>query len=147
MIIRYNYINIYFYKTIKIFNLCHSPTRYIFNLPDDFIYLRKIKSMSVFNEIEKCGELHSSEFGFFNVLGTTVGTNGYQGGDAGHGGRTYICFEDLANTALEARVSKSEYGNTKVEILLGGDSELGCIIDSLRWAADTLESIANHSRE
>ena len=42
--------------------------------------------MADFNDKDRCGELHSSEFGTFNTLGVTVATNGYQGGDSGHGG-------------------------------------------------------------
>ena len=44
--------------------------------------------MADFNDKDRCGELRSSEFGTFNTLGVTVATNGYQGGDSGHGGRT-----------------------------------------------------------
>ena len=33
--------------------------------------------------------------------------------------------------------------NAKVEIMLGGDSVLDAIIESLRWAADRLEYINN----
>ena len=100
--------------------------------------------MASFNDIDKCGELHTGEFGVFNVLGITVATNGYQGGDSGHGGRTYISIEDLGSSDMDAKVSCNFNGNAKVEIMLGGDSELDTIIESLRWAADRLEYIKNH---
>lgn len=76
----------------------------------------------------------------------TVGTNGYQGGDSGHGSRTYICLEDLGSTDIDAAVSLNHDGYTKVEIMLGGDSELDSLIDTLRWAADRLETLKNTHR-
>ena len=100
--------------------------------------------MATFNDIERCGLLCSAEFGSFNTLGITVGTNGYQGGDSGHGGRTYICIQDLGSTDIDARVSRSSDDSLNVEIILGGDSELDSLIDSLRWAADSLEKIKKH---
>ena len=88
-------------------------------------------------------ELNSSEFGTFNTLGVIVATNGYQGGDSGQVGRTYICFEDLCSTDIDAVVSYGQDTNAKVEIMLGGDSELDSMIDALRWAADKLEELKN----
>ena len=99
--------------------------------------------MADFNDKDRCGELHSSEFGTFNTLGVTVATNGYQGGDSGHGGRTYISFEDLCSTDIDAVVSYGIDTNAKVEIMLGGDSELDSMIDALRWVADKLEDLKN----
>ena len=99
--------------------------------------------MADFNDKDRCGELHSSEFGTFNTLGVTVATNGYQGGDSGHGGRTYISFEDLCSTDIDAGVSVGPDTNSKVEIMLGGDSELDSVIEALRWAADKLEELKN----
>ena len=99
--------------------------------------------MADFNDKDRCGVLHSSEFGSFNTLGITVGTNGYHGGDSGHGGRTYICIQDLGCTDMNASVSKSSNSSPKVELILGGDSELDSIIEGLRWAADKLEELKN----
>ena len=99
--------------------------------------------MADFYDKDRCGVLHSAEFGSFNTLRITVGTNGYQGGDSGHGGRTYICLEDSGCTDIDARASVNSYGQTKVEMMLGGDSELDSIIEALRWAADKLEEIKN----
>ena len=99
--------------------------------------------MASFNDIDNCGTHHSEEFGFFNILGVTVATNGYHGGDSGHGGRTYISFEDLCSTDIDAIVTYGQDTNAKVEIMLGGDSELDSMIDALRWAADKLEDLKN----
>ena len=99
--------------------------------------------MADFNDKDRCGDPHSSEFGTFNILGVTVATNGYQGGDSGHSGRTYICFEDLCSTDIDAVVSYGQDTNAKVEIMLGGESELDSMIDPLRLAADRLEELKN----
>ena len=99
--------------------------------------------MADFNDKDRCCVLHSSEFGSFNTLGITVGTNGYQGGDSGHGGRTYICIHNLGSTDMDASVSNPSDVGPKVEMILGGDSELDSIIDGLRWAADKLEELKN----
>ena len=100
--------------------------------------------MADFNDFQACGELYDCDFGLFNTLTVTVGTNGYQGGDSGHGGRTYISIEDTGCTDLNARATINSHDQTKVEIMLGGDSELDSIIEALRWAADKLEEIKNH---
>ena len=100
--------------------------------------------MADFNDLQACGELYDCDFGLFNTLTVTVGTNGYQGGDSGHGGRTYISIEDTGCTDLNARATINCHDQTKVEIMLGGDSELDSIIEALRWAADKLEEIKNH---
>ena len=99
--------------------------------------------MADLNDKDRCGVLHTSEFGAFNTLGITVGTNGYHGGDSGHGGRTYISIQDLGCTDIDANVFRSSEYGTKVEIILGGDSELDSIIEGLRRAADKLEELRN----
>ena len=38
-----------------------------------------------------------------NILEVEDGTTGYQGGDSGHGGRTYFRIEDAASTDMEVR--------------------------------------------
>ena len=83
--------------------------------------------MADFNDLQVCGQLYDCDFGLFNTLTVTVGTNGYQGGDSGHGGRTYISIEDTGCTDIEARAS-----------------ELDSIIEAFRWAADKLEEIKNN---
>ena len=100
--------------------------------------------MADFYDKDRCGVLNSAEFGSFNTLRITVATNGYQGGDSGHGGRTYICIQDLGCTDIDARTSVNDYDQAKVEIMLGGDSELDSLIEGLRWAADKLEKIKDN---
>lgn len=72
-----------------------------------------------------------------NILEVEAGTNGYQGGDSGHGSRTYIRIEDLGSTDIE--VTPKENG---VEIVLGGDCELETMIRALKFITKVLEDQA-----
>lgn len=74
-----------------------------------------------------------------NILQVEVGTNGYQGGDTGHGSRTYFAVKDLASTDLEAKVEQDKYGSVSVEIELGGDTELETFIEGLEFAVKKLK--------
>lgn len=88
-----------------------------------------------------------NEFSSANILSVEVGTNGFQGGDTGHGGRTYLRIKDEGCTDLRCRVKASgrmhRFGNAcsanEIEIILGGDTELGTFSSALRFAADVLE--------
>jgi len=74
-----------------------------------------------------------------NILEVEVGTTGYQGGDTGHGGRTYFRLKDLASTDITANVIKDKYGDTEEVIIeFGGDCELETFIESLEIAIKTL---------
>lgn len=81
------------------------------------------------------------------VVECEAGTNGYQGGDAGHGGRAYVKFADLGGTAMEFRVTDHNRNVSKwidaqggaIEIAFSGDAEIGCLIEALKFAAATLE--------
>lgn len=75
-----------------------------------------------------------------NILSVEAGTNGYQGGDTGHGGRTYIRISDEGGTDISARVIKDRYGDTSgIEIALGGDAELSTIIEAFKFITKVLE--------
>ena len=75
-----------------------------------------------------------------NVLTVEVGTNGYKGGDSGHGSRVYLRFTDEGGTDLNARVQTTPYGNTtEIEITLGGDAELSTMIKALKFAVKVLK--------
>lgn len=79
-----------------------------------------------------------------NILSVTVGTNGYKGGDTGHGSRTYLCIEDMASTDMSCFVTGKSCGNAgKVELCFGGDSELRTLIDALEFAVSTLRKMEN----
>lgn len=71
------------------------------------------------------------------ILNVKVGTNGYHGGDAGHGSKTYIEFQ-LDGTEIEVDKPAG-----KVVIKLGGDAELRTIIQGLEFAAKSLELLSD----
>jgi hypothetical protein len=76
-----------------------------------------------------------------NILEAEAGTNGYQGGDSGHGSRTFLRVRNLACTDLRCRVKAGGFpgGADEVEIVLGGDTELETIKEALRWMLSVLE--------
>lgn len=89
-------------------------------------------------------------FTILNSMAVMVGTNGSQGGDAGHGSRTYIRLQDISGTDFSARAfgrMGSNYGNGGVEIVFAGDSELHVAIEMFQYIADTLKKQADRARE
>ena len=76
-----------------------------------------------------------------NILEVEVGTNGYQGGDSGHGCRTYLRFEDEGGTVMQCRTLKDQFGyDSGFELILGGDCELETTIEALKWMVSVLET-------
>ena len=73
-----------------------------------------------------------------NFIAVEAGTNGYHGGDAGHGSRTYIKIEDKGGTEMEVKVTENNVGKA-IEFVLGGDSELSTIIKTLEFAIKILK--------
>jgi hypothetical protein len=69
------------------------------------------------------------------VLGLRVETNGFQGGDSGHGGRTVLAFANIASVNLD--IESDDY---ETRIILGGDAELYCLAEGLRFIADSLDA-------
>lgn len=81
-----------------------------------------------------------------NILSVEAGTNGYQGGDTGHGSRTYIRIQNEGGTDIGARVLLDSLGYVDgVEIVLGGDAELSTMIEALKFAAHVLEEGAQEA--
>lgn len=75
-----------------------------------------------------------------NLLSVEAGTNGYQGGDSGHGSRTYIRIQDEGGTDIDARAITDKFGfTTGIEIALGGDAELSTIIEALEFVTKVLK--------
>lgn len=66
-----------------------------------------------------------------------AGTNGYKGGDAGHGSRTYFQLRDAGGTDMELVMDPDGRG---FSLHLGGDAELSTFADALEFAARTLRS-------
>ena len=85
------------------------------------------------------------EFANFNTIEIEVGTNGYKGGDADKGCRTYFRIKDLENTDMRCDFEPLDKGNSvgEVTITFGGDAELKTLIDGLRFAVNTLEAKTN----
>ena len=104
-----------------------------------------VQVLTAINELTDC-----------NILTVEAGTNGRQGGDTGHGGRTYLRITNDASTDLNCRTAvgrhekdangqyhycldTTDHGHVdQIEIMLGGDSELDTFIDALEFAADVL---------
>ena len=75
-----------------------------------------------------------------NIMEVEAGTNGYQGGDSGHGSRTYIRIQDLAGTDIQVRKTHDAFGHEDgVVIALGGDSELDTIYEALQFITKVLD--------
>lgn len=75
-----------------------------------------------------------------NILEVEAGTNGYQGGDTGHGSRTYIRIQDMACTDLTVKPTHNSYGEADgVTLELGGDAELATIIEAMKFIVKVLE--------
>ena len=72
-----------------------------------------------------------------NLLRVAAGTNGFQGGDTGHGSQTYFAISDAGGTDITAVV---EDGGTSVRIAFGGDEELRTFIEALEFALNALRT-------
>ena len=85
-----------------------------------------------------------------NILEVETGTNGYHGGDSGHGGRALLRLSDAASTDMRCLISGEIAGYSQtyevyfshvdsVEIVVGGDAEIGTLIDSLEFVVKILK--------
>jgi hypothetical protein len=85
-----------------------------------------------------------------NILRVSVGTNCPQGGDAGHGGRTYFKLENVAGTAMVVKVNDKEIdlsNDGKLEIILAGDTECETFFESLKFVVNVLENQLNETKQ
>ena len=55
------------------------------------------------------------------MLKVAAGTTGYQGGDTGHGCRTYLRLSDIGGADMRCRLFDA-HGERGVEIALGGEA-------------------------
>jgi hypothetical protein len=82
-----------------------------------------------------------------NIFEIEVGTNGYQGGDSGHGSRTYFRVKDICSSDINVKTLTDKFGDTTgVEVLLGGDSELRTFIEALEFALKVLKEESEHNK-
>ena len=98
--------------------------------------------MASLKDIDRCGDLHTDAFGEFNVLAWQLELTVIKAVIPVMEAEP-ICLEYLGSTDIYAAVSLNHDGFTKVEIMLGCDSELDSMIDALRSAADKLEDLKN----
>lgn len=109
---------------------------------------------------EKYIPLHRAELTSCNILCVEVGSNGFQGGDSGHGSRTVVRLTDIASTDLRLTfrckplsgggIGRSDTGRIEgkdlecetLSIIVGGDSELDTLIGALEFAVETLKKKA-----
>lgn len=77
-----------------------------------------------------------------NILEVEVGSTGFQGGDTGHGGRTYFRIMDGGSTDIRVTPLRDKYDCCGVEITLGGDTELETFIEALEFAVKVLKKEA-----
>ena len=76
-----------------------------------------------------------------NALEVEVGTNGFRGGNAEHGSRTYFRIRDLGGTDMFVKTSRRPFSNNteSAEFILGGDCELETVIRALKFVVKVLE--------
>ena len=93
-----------------------------------------------------------------NILEVETGTNGYHGGDTGHGGRALVRLSDAASTDMRCLISGEIAGYSQtyeiyfshvdsVEIVVGGDAEIETLIDSLGFIVKNLKEQLNNKGE
>jgi hypothetical protein len=75
------------------------------------------------------------EFISANIIGVTLEHNGFQGGDAGHGGFVKLVIENLASTCMEVNGEECE----KFELVFRGDTERYTFLDALKMVVKELE--------
>ena len=74
-----------------------------------------------------------------NALEVEAGTNGYHGGDSGHGSRTYIRIDDICCSDMTVSLTECNFGCKGFQIELRGDCELSTIIDAFKFVVEVLE--------
>jgi hypothetical protein len=82
------------------------------------------------------------EFTHAAMFEVEAGTTGLHGGDAGHGGRTYLRFKDQGSTDMRVDAREGE-----VTLILGGDAELENLIAGLQFALDVLKESKDYGTQ
>lgn len=80
-----------------------------------------------------------------NILHVVAGTNGYKGGDGGHGGATYFAIADQSGGGSFEFAVRDDGHTVTVEAF--GDAELRTLIAALQFGAETLRSQARRSTD
>ena len=84
-----------------------------------------------------------TDFTSCNIIDVEVGTTGHQGGDTGHGGRTFFSIDDCASTDMRCRLWNNgkmyEFDNVgRIDLMFGGDSELDTLYEALKFGVEVL---------
>jgi len=77
--------------------------------------------------------VYEREFESFFHFVARAGTNGLQGGDAGHGGTAIVEFKNDGGTFTFTR-----YSDNWIRITASGDAEIESIVQVLQWMVNTL---------
>lgn len=84
--------------------------------------------------------VYSKQIALACLVDVTAGTNGFRGGDSGHGCRTYIRVADAGGTdVIRAAVNSGKASNGALELVLGGDDELRAVIKTCEYIARILK--------
>jgi hypothetical protein len=65
-------------------------------------------------------------------------TNGFQGGDRGHGGFLAIAFKDQGGTSMEATTDRNGLGNDTITLTFRGDAEMRVAVECFEFLAEKL---------
>ncbi len=76
------------------------------------------------------------EFTSANILGVTVEHNGFQNGDAGHGGYVKITFDNVDCTRMELNGEECN----SVELTFRGDTERETLLSALETIVQELKN-------
>lgn len=96
---------------------------------------------AIFNDKEI--QTKSIQIGGCGWLTVECGSNGYDGGDSGHGGKAVVCIDGGDDADFNVSVSKSNKYRDKdncLEIRVGGDCEMENLADALLWMSRVLKS-------
>lgn len=74
-----------------------------------------------------------------NIIQATIESNGYHGGDAGHGGFVSLEIKDLASTCMDVEVDRHMGDLERVKLTFRGDCEKETLLTALRFFVKALE--------
>ena len=84
--------------------------------------------------------IYEKDFEGATFLTARAGTNGFQGGDAGHGGQAVIDLINRHGGGFEFIRYKTD---NKIRIIAAGDSEIKLLLEALEWVCGILRNELN----
>ncbi|WP_235847424.1 hypothetical protein [Intestinibacillus massiliensis] len=96
------------------------------------------RALRAFRPIVYICSTYTREIYSANILEVEAGTNGFQGGDSGHGSRAYIRIEDMGGTDIRINPLGRD-GEEGFELFPGGDCELEPMTTALKFITKALE--------